>query len=285
MADPATLAAHKEWYAACRALSEKLGRNSARLLAAMIYSDDLLAMCVGVDRLIRFLIAWMETVERLGILMAAAHKRVISQTCTFIGFNLALALGFAYIPAAKVTHGLAQLGAVLSSEPVPASRFRSLVGLLGHFQCVLAADSSCLYAFHDALSAAGASPATIVARTDALVSAANRWVKLLSRSAVAAFCPMVSFNVPTAVFRLTLHLFSDASQEGDTVGMGGYLHGYFWHATISGVCKRCIAVLEFLALIISVQTFRAHIGMADVVIHVDNTLWRVTRRHCYRQVR
>jgi hypothetical protein len=43
---------------------------------------------------------------------------------------------------------------------VPASRFRSLVGLLGHFQCVLDVDGSSLYAFHDALAAAGTSPAT-----------------------------------------------------------------------------------------------------------------------------
>jgi hypothetical protein len=63
---------------------------------------------------------------------------------------------------------------VLSWEPVPASRFRSLVGFLGHFQCVLAADGYSLYAFHDALAAAGTAPATIVARTDTLMGAAHR---------------------------------------------------------------------------------------------------------------
>jgi hypothetical protein len=36
------------------------------------------------------------------------------------------------------------------------------------------------------LATAGTSPATIVARTDALMGAARRWVVLLSRSAVAA---------------------------------------------------------------------------------------------------
>jgi hypothetical protein len=236
----------------------------------MIYTDDLLAMCVGIDRLVRVLTHWTVTVDALGIQMAGEHKRVISQTCQFIGFALALALGFAYIPAAKVTHALAQLDVLLSSEPVPASAFRSLVGLLGHFHCVLETHASTLHAFHDVLKAASVSPATIIVRTEMLVGAANQWVKFLATSAVAAFSPMISLGVPSAVSRPVLHLFTDASQEGPHVGMGGYLHGHYWHATITGVEARCISVLEILALIISIQTFRPHIGVADVVIHVDN---------------
>jgi hypothetical protein len=79
-----------------------------------------------------------------------------------------------------------------------------------------------------------------------------------------------SLGVPPAPTRPTLHLYTDASQSGETGGLGGYLHGYFWHATLSGLQKACIAELEFFALVISVQTFQPHMGMADVVIHVDN---------------
>jgi hypothetical protein len=127
-----------------------------------------------------------------------------------------------------------------------------------------------LYAFHNTLAVAGHGPGALIARTAALKSAASEWLAMLSSRAVAAFCPMPSLNVPSAVCRPTLHMFSDASQEGDSVGLGGYLHCFYWHATVTGVQRRCIAVLEFLVLIISWNTFLPHVGHADVLIHVDN---------------
>jgi hypothetical protein len=265
-----TPAAHRRYYLIRQRLSVTLGCNCARLIAAMIYTDDLLAIAAGIDRLLRFLMHWTLTVDALGIQMASEQKRIISQTCIFIGFGLALALGFAYIPAEKVARGLSRLNVILSNEPVAVSEFRSFVGLLTHFQSVLAVPDSDLYAFHDALAAAGHGPGALIARTAALKSAATQWLAMLSSRAVAAFCPMPSLNVPSAVCRPTLHMFSDASQEGDSVGLGGYLHGFYWHATVTGVQRRCIAVLEFLALIVSWNTFLPHIGHADVVIHVDN---------------
>ena len=269
LACPQTPTAHRNFYRARRTMGRKLGINGDRLVSLMIYTDDSIAMACGADRLVRTLVHWTRTVDALDLDMAASHKRVISQTATFIGFGLAFCLGFAYIPAAKVSNALCQLDRLLSGEPVPASDFRSLTGLLIHFQCILDTPGSALYAFHTALAAAGNSPATIIERTAALAGAARQWTNMLAMAAVAAFCPLIADNVPTPFG--ALDMFCDASQTGSFCGLGGYLGGHHWRAQILGVHRRCIALLEFIALIVSVQTFRPHIGGANVTIHVDNS--------------
>jgi hypothetical protein len=270
LACPRTPAARRAVFEARRRLAARLGCGCDLLVAMRIYTDDSFAICLGADRLVRYVIHWSFTLEKLRVSTAAAHKRVISQTAIFIGFGLALALGFAYVPGAKVAHTLGQLDAVLSGEPTPASAMRSLVGMLIHIECVLDTPRAATYAFHDALVAAGASPAEIVKRTDALVAAARAWVTYLSHAAVAAFCPAVSYAVPAAFGFAVVHVYSDASQTSRRCGLGGYLAGFFWRAVLYGVSSPCISTLEFLALIVSVWTFRAHIGCADVVFHVDN---------------
>jgi hypothetical protein len=188
--DPSTPPAHRKFYLIRRGMTARFNRNCERLTSAMIYTDDLAALACGIDRLVRFLILWTRVVDALKIRMAAAHKRVISQTARFIGFGLAVALGFAYIPAGKVTHGLALLDTILSAEPVPVSSFRSVTGLLIHFQSVLEAGPETLYAFHNTLLEAGTAPAALIVRTRALLTAAKQWINLLSTAAVGAFCPL-----------------------------------------------------------------------------------------------
>jgi hypothetical protein len=105
--------AHR-YYQAREALSARLGRNRLRLVAAMIYTDDLLAMCVGIDRLVRFLTHWTVTVDALGIRAARIAPREVAA----VGGQraLELVLGDAY-PAAAPIDTFADVRFVPSLEP------------------------------------------------------------------------------------------------------------------------------------------------------------------------
>jgi hypothetical protein len=101
-----------------------------------------------------------------------------------------------------------------------------------------------------------------------MVSSARRWTALLERMACT------SFKAPTPaeigggghVFRA----FSDAAQEGDQVGLGGFSAGYWWGGEFRYGERRVIASLEFLALVINLVLAAMLSQVGSVEVHVDN---------------
>ena len=63
------------WLSRRRALSQRTGRNEARLYSCFIYTDDPVFQCVGFARFVRLLCCWREVTMMVGLRMAIAAKR------------------------------------------------------------------------------------------------------------------------------------------------------------------------------------------------------------------
>jgi hypothetical protein len=128
------------------------------------------------------------------------------------------------------------------------------------------------YGLYNEFGESARNPGAYVERTAALVGAATRWVTLLGEQATASFVPLTDTAQPQLTAAPLLHIYSDAAQDADgTAGLCGFMHGYWWAVSIRGLKPGIIALLEFVALLVSVLVFGGLVH-APVCFHCDNTV-------------
>jgi hypothetical protein len=139
------------------------------------------------------------------------------------------------------------------------SDYRSLVGLLEHLRCIGGVSRHLmhgLYAPHQ-LCGVSSDPNEIVVPTVLMRLNLSRWLETLSS---CAGCPV------TAVLRrrdlraspaLCYEASSDAPTHSSPPGLGGFMHGYYWHFAIAIDHLRWlhITILEFLASCLNLIIF------------------------------
>ena len=271
-------------------------QHEQRLYHAAMYADDPCLAVVGVERAVRALRVWRQLTQDAGLIMAIPEKRHLGGWVKWLGVLVVAGLGIIVIPRDKLLRAQEAIRRVLAGG-MEFGTYRSLVGLLEHLRCVNRRQADHMYGLyephiHEARHAAGPSGAIIV--TELMRKQLRRWESILMCSggvSVTAAVPRGRVAASTLRRRLLRRLPSsaasrpadaahvyitsaDAATDGDSPGLGGFLHGFWWHLPFPPEMRGWlhITVLELLAtgfnLIIFEPILRNHhrvIALSDAL--------------------
>ena len=269
--------ARRAWLAKRRALSLRTGRNEARLVSALMYTDDPSFTVVGTERTVRMLRVWRWVTWHANLTMAIAAKHTIGAKSSWLGLSHISALGITVVPTAKLLRTLRALDDLTSNVEVPVREYESLLGMLEHLLVWANGQRSAMFGLYGPLKRARVlGPSTPVRLTDMARRSLLDWAeRLRGRSGVPA----------TAVFQRSrfdlsapsgteMVIFTDAAKDGTaTPGLGGYAHGLRWRvplerADVVGEHEIPIAVLEFVGIVVAILTFARILDAAAAVVTV-----------------
>ena len=240
-----------------------------RLYAAMIYTDDPVFLVLGPERMARALRVWTTLCHELGLMMAIAAKRQCGTHAEWLGAAFSTVLGMAWVPLPKLLAALTKLEAVLN-ETIQVDQYHSLLGLLEHLVFLHNMKRTLMYNLWAPFQQGVAlEPNKLLTVTDPIRAQCKKWHNLLSQRAAVSALRAVRRTTPS---RLTtvFTLYSDAmSERHKEAGLGGWFHGYYWSLALEQpFLGLSIPVLEFIAAVVSLLTFRPTLPQLDDKYHV-----------------
>jgi len=277
------------WRKHRRGLPEHAHFRQDRLFAVHMYTDDIIVICVSVQRAVRLLKVWHRVIKNVNILMAIPEKRHIGCSVEALGAILHFDAGILCIPQIKALRALENLNRLLQGQ-LEMAEYRSLLGLLEHFVCLNAARRNVMYGMWDPFGSTfpRLGPTDLYVPDQLVVKQSRNWQQfLLSCRGCHFFSALPDASRPAGQ-SVHFHVFSDAALEGAAIpSLGGYFHGYWWTLPLTEAQKHIpIPHLEFSAAVISlvlfVRTFLSQVTEIprdmQITMHVDGlaTPFRLT---------
>lgn len=259
----------KEWLHHRRGLGQVTGRAEDTLFRTHIYTDDPIFVVIGVQRTIRALRMWRKITQRFRFIMAIPEKRRVGTMVKWLGFLPSPMHGLIVVQRNKLLRA-AQAVALALAGGIAVDQYRSLLGFLEHLKVLLDHPRRRMYGLYRPLRSGqeiSMGPATLVRIDERMRSSLQAWAFALANTAAAP----ITYALPRA-HRKPFHgpsqyISSDAAKEGAlTPALAGYMHGFHWYFVYPPSWSWFpIAVLEFLALAVSVITF---IPLLDHAAHI-----------------
>jgi hypothetical protein len=298
-----------DWLRARTILSESTGRPQRRLFAAHQYTDDIIILVLGQERLERALSCWQSVLDDLGI-APSPEKRMAGTRLTWLGFDLFLHNRVVALQPAKLHRALTTLDEAIAGRPVTFDTWRSFTGLLEHFAPMMSGiDRSNFMLLYGANFRRGqsAGPKTLMRFSEQLLAQCRRWrasliMKPGSFMSDSRFSTIVEpssplgesalelirreeFLAPQANSDVHLYVFSDAAAEESFEGLGGWLAGQYWHLEVPADLRGTLHItsLELLSLCIGVIIWAEDLSghrftlCSDALATVQN-MWRNAAR-------
>jgi hypothetical protein len=171
------------WRAARRKLSEQTGRDEALGHWVSGYTDDIIALVIGVASMVLFLCMHAEHYGPRGInmRMAIAAKRSLGVSAKFIGGSILTTGALAYITPDKVLRTDTALQDAIEGK-ITLAEWTKLVGLLNHLVCILLMPYYIMYDVYDISDACRAARLALddtIVTTPKGVKALRRWLAQL----------------------------------------------------------------------------------------------------------
>ena len=280
------------WIARRRTLARRTGHVELRAYAVHVYTDDVIITALGNGRMARALVCWRETTQAFGLEMAGAEKRQLGTSVTWLGFSFFLPTGVIAVTPAKRAKALDALDNLMAWAPTTFGEYRKLLGFLEHLLVVVGGDRTYMYHLYGDNFRRGArfGAATIMILQAAQQESLQRWWQTLHTRAGSFFSAALSPHAvvappfpnhavasgaqlralrppPTPAF----YLFSDAANEATTAGLGGWVHGDWWHVPLSREDQSLfhITAMEMIALGVNVIMFGEKLQGAAVMLCAD----------------
>lgn len=268
-ADPRPSA--QAWLRERRALESVVGGHQRRLYFVLMYCDDNIIGVVGAQRAVRVLKQWRTLTRDAGLIMAIPEKRSLGVWCKWIGALVFAVAGLVVLPKDKLVRASSAIRTLLH-EGLEFADYRSLMGLLEHVRDVARLPrrfTHGLYAPHGAAGEAAYGPNSLVRPKIFMAVQFTKWLDVLSRCGGCSITDVLRrsdiSSAPVACFLAA----SDAATDSNPPGLGGYMHGVYWHfpIPIQDLQWLHITVLELLAC-----AFNAIIFTRMLPTHVRLTL-------------
>ena len=287
-----TRPAAQQWLRERAALEARKGGHQRRLYSIHCYCDDSITAVVGAERAIRLLKEWRKLTQESGLIMAIPEKRSVGTWCLWVGILIFTTLGLVAIPKAKLLRAAAALREAVEGR-IEFAAYQSLLGQLEHFRQAICAPKRTMHSLYrpmvcrdDGSDALG--PTDLVACDDMMLQQLRSWITRLGGAGGAPITHTLRERdlLRDGAMPLLFIGSSDAATDSDPPGMGGWLHGYYWHIALEpdAVEYLHITVLETLASCFSSLVFRGLLGSdARLTLQTDataaiSTLVRETER-------
>jgi len=281
------------WIARRRTLSKLSGRQELRAFAAHMYTDDIRVSVVGIERTVRALRCWRSVTSDMNLVMAIAAKRQIGTSLTWLGFEFFTSHGVVAVQHAKLLRAKADIGQLLGGGQVDFGTFRSLLGLLEHMLVFVGGDRTFMDHMYGDNFRLGTEfgPTTKMVVTEMHKQTLRQWQRVLLKSAGCYFSDALGSAAVAvqegtrelitsmgstlfqqkAVNPQIYHLYSDAASETDSGGLGGWVHGEWWHYPVSKDERNLlhITALEFMAVGVNIILYGGTLAGHHVVICAD----------------
>lgn len=246
--------------------------NAGRLYWVKGYTDDVRGLAVGPHRMWRMLKTWCGMMKEFGFIMTSVIKRQLGTSGSFIGANMYTSLGLIQIMEQKSLVALSVIQDALRGQ-CPVSEYKRLLGKLQDFHFTARMDSTYFHGLYEPTKLtqeAGIGPTTKVRVHDApgrpsrcmIRRNLQRWAVALSTCPGAPMAAALPFCNDTVLAALVITMASDAAlrasldRPGDVPGMGGTMHGMYWHLQVDDTMGHLtIPALELLALIGNLMIF------------------------------
>jgi hypothetical protein len=244
-----------------------------RLTAALIYTDDVLIMACGPERMALALRVWTELMHDLGILMAIPQKRQCGTWVQWLGAGISTSLALAWVPVDKVLSALSRLTATLEHS-ITVGDYHSLLGLLEHLVFLNQWRRSLMYYMWAPFKGNHTlEPNLRLVVTESIEKACHKWITLLSNGAAVSAKRMIDKSAPSAQ-AVVVTITSDAATDRVAeMGIGGWMHGKHFGQQLGpeyGVLP--IAALEFVAAIVALLSFARHLpklSPSQLIVHLS----------------
>ena len=214
-----------------------------------MYTDDPIFSVVGNDVLKRAMRCWHKTTTDFGLKMAIAQKRQVGSRLTWLGFNFYLSAGIISAAPEKLTRARENIQLILDGAVVVFDQYRKLLGLLEHLLLFLGGDRTMMYGLYGLNFERGLSygPDTKMVFSALQIVRFQKWLAVLMNKGGCFFSQALSsYTVPLPTLpdvpfstsdlfwpRPTnddrFYLYSDAASESQFGGLGGFVHGEYWH--------------------------------------------------------
>jgi hypothetical protein len=266
----------RQWIAQRRRLAADTGRFEDTLFRVHIYTDDPIFIVIGVDRTLRALRLWREITTRFRLLMAVPQKRRIGTMVKWLGFLPCPMHGIIVAERNKLLRAMLAIHQALDGE-LTVDRYRSLLGFLEHLKVLLDRPRVRMYGLYRPLRRGheiDRGPAALVRIDPFMQYSLKHWLAALASTAVAP----VTYALPRArrkpLLNATFFVSSDAAKDGAaTPAIAGYSHGVYWQLFYTPAWLWLpIAVLEFLALAVSIIIFAPLLDQAPHIILQTDSL-------------
>ena len=253
-----------------------LGPDQAALYTAACYTDDTRFAVVGANRAARLMQRWGELKEKIGV-ASKQEKRQAGNCVLWTGAFSNSFTATQVIPNEKVLRALVPLRRIIAGLPVPFSEYRSLMGLVVHFQQLLRLRRRELYHMWTPHKRGRRHPAEPIKVTPLLLAKAEEWTARLLHIAGASCAGPARTSFAAQPFSLgdtmrSFFAFTDAALQGAPVpGLGGWFHGYFFSVPLpTDMLGVPIVQLEFLAIILGHMLFLPLVGDGHAVLMTDS---------------
>ena len=266
------------WLAARKAVALSSGQtetHESRLYSVVMYSDDPAIAVVGVERAVRALRLWRRLTEGLNLEMAIPEKRVLGTWTKWLGVLLIVGLGVVVIPRDKILRATAAIEQVLKAE-ADFGTYRSLIGLLEHIRGVLRAPGSRMYGLYEPHAREEADPwgpSRPVVPSGLMMGQLRRWQRTLSTiGGVPLASSFGGYELQrTAPLYVTA---ADAATDCEHPGLGGFLHGMWWHLPLTPRVLNAlhITALELLATGLNAIIFAPYLEQQRRVLLMSDAL-------------
>lgn len=228
--------------------------NQARLLAANMYCDDLLAQVVGTQRAVRAKVCWYRVTRTLNLLTAEPRKRLTGLRIPWTGLEYLPMLGIILIPEAKTTAALAVLALAERGRCEVGTAYRPLMGLIQFLRYVLRLPRTTVAWMLEPLRSGNeidSGPSTWVRPSPERKTQWREWRQRLISTHCASYTTVLpeTQNPPLTTRAAAWH--GDAALAGTVApGMCGHCHGLYWIFSLrSRHLRLTIAALEFLTVV------------------------------------
>ena len=240
----------------------------------------------------RALRCWHRVTTGFGLPMAIDAKRQVGTRLLWLGMEWHVSLGLLVLQQSKVQRAAAAVDLIISGAQLTTfDTYRSLMGLFEHLLAFSEGDRTMMDHLYEENFRRGnvVGPFATMVFGDLQLTSLRRWRRLLLRAtgcACSAALRLSSVARPRLPERLrtstlfaprprTLErffLYSDAASDaGGAGGLGGWVHGEWWHFKLSSEDKDLfhITVLELIAAGINVVLYGDLLGGCDVTVCVD----------------
>ena len=263
------------WRAARRELSARTGRDEALGHWVSGYTDDIVALVIGVDSMVLFLCMHAEHFGPRGVnmRMAVAAKRSLGVSAKFIGGKLLTTGSLVYVEPEKVLRTDGALQDAIAGQLTLAD-WTKLVGLLNHLVCILLMPYYIMYDVYDISDAcrdARLGPDDTIVTTPKGVKALRRWLAQL-RSTAGTTALSAAFALRRAGVGGTVHaLRSDAAILGTgKPAICGALYGAVYVLALTPQwLEMPIVVLEYLGGLLNLIIFGPRLRGAPCALLLD----------------
>ena len=243
--------------------------TQSRLAIMKMFTDDCVAVVVGVQRAVRLIEAWRIVTQEINVQMASEDKRQLGGSALWIGVCLLASIGLVVVPRNKVLRAKDAIQRTLDGR-ITYGEYRALVGLLEHLRyvtCGTADATSALYHPHRNGGGVHEGPETRVEVIGTMRQALAIWLQVMATDVSAVVTHVFVDSVAVRMERATLIIAASSDAAGDgrgTPGIGGYVHGFYWRV---GLAANILALLHITAW----ETIGACIGILVAARLVGDT--------------